>query len=128
HTSTEHIWFKDAASSTSSPIRNYYIWKDGVNGGEPNNWQSKFGGSAWAYDERTGQYYLHLYDVTQADLNWENPVLRDKVYDMMHYWLNKGVDGFRLDVINVISKDQDYPNDTLATATADGRKYYTDGP
>ncbi|WP_430111337.1 alpha,alpha-phosphotrehalase [Paenibacillus sp. B1-33] len=128
HTSTEHAWFKEAASSTDSPIRNYYIWKDGVNGGEPNNWQSKFGGSAWAYDETTEQYYLHLYDVSQADLNWENPELRDKVYDMMHYWLNKGVDGFRLDVINVISKDQGFPNDTLATATADGRKYYTDGP
>ncbi|MEC0119935.1 alpha,alpha-phosphotrehalase [Paenibacillus apiarius] len=128
HTSTEHAWFKEAAKGADSPLRNYYIWKDGVNGGAPNNWQSKFGGSAWAYDDATGQYYLHLYDVSQADLNWENPELRDRVYDMMQFWLDKGVDGFRLDVINVISKDQRFPDDSLDMPTADGRKYYTDGP
>ncbi|MCM3338460.1 alpha,alpha-phosphotrehalase [Paenibacillus sp. MER TA 81-3] len=128
HTSTEHAWFKESAQGTDSPLRNYYIWKDGMNGGAPNNWQSKFGGSAWAYDEATGQYYLHLYDVSQADLNWESPMLRDRVYDMMQFWLDKGVDGFRLDVINVISKDQRFPDDSLDMPTADGRKYYTDGP
>jgi trehalose-6-phosphate hydrolase len=128
HTSTEHPWFREASSSKQSPYRDYYIWKDGKNGGAPNNWRSKFGGSAWQYDETTGQYYLHLFDVTQADLNWENPKLRQQVYEMMNFWLDKGVDGFRLDVINLISKDQRFPDDTLETPMDDGRKYYTDGP
>ncbi len=128
HTSTEHPWFQEASRSKDNPYRDFYIWKDGVNGGPPNNWQSKFGGNAWQYDEKTGQYYLHLFDVTQADLNWENPVLRDRVYEMMNFWLDKGVDGFRLDVINLISKDQRFPNDTLETPTDDGRQFYTDGP
>ncbi|MFV9510602.1 alpha,alpha-phosphotrehalase [Tepidibacillus sp. LV47] len=128
HTSTEHPWFKEAKKSKENPYRNFYIWKDGVNGQPPNNWLSKFGGSAWQYDEKTDQYYLHLFDVTQADLNWENPELRKKIYEMMNFWLDKGVDGFRLDVINLISKDQSFPNDTLETPTDDGRKFYTDGP
>lgn len=128
HTSIKHQWFQEAVTNKASPVHNYYIWKDGINGDIPNNWQSKFGGSAWEYDEQTRQYYLHLYDVSQADLNWENIELRNQIYDMMHFWLKKGVDGFRLDVINVISKDQRFLNDTLDTATADGRKYYTDGP
>lgn len=128
HTSTDHQWFQDASRSKDNPYRNFYIWQDGVNGGAPNNWQSKFGGSAWQYDEKTDEYYLHLFDVTQADLNWENPKLRERIYDMMNFWLDKGVDGFRLDVINLISKNQSFPNDTLETATDDGRKFYTDGP
>ncbi|MDA5109293.1 alpha,alpha-phosphotrehalase [Brevibacillus thermoruber] len=128
HTSTEHPWFREASRSKQSPYRDFYIWKDGKNGGAPNNWRSKFGGSAWQYDETTGQYYLHLFDVTQADLNWENPELRQRIYDMMNFWLDKGVDGFRLDVINLISKDQRFPDDTLETPTDDGRRYYTDGP
>ncbi|MFB4165553.1 alpha,alpha-phosphotrehalase [Alteribacillus sp. JSM 102045] len=128
HTSTEHKWFKQAASSRNNPYRDYYIWKDPVNGSEPNNWESKFGGTAWKYDEKTGQYYLHLFDVTQADLNWENEELRKDVYDMMDFWFKKGVDGFRLDVINLISKDQDFPNDDGSKAPGDGRKFYTDGP
>lgn len=128
HTSTEHHWFKESASSVNNPYRNYYIWKDPVDGKEPTNWQSKFGGNAWKYDEKTGQYYLHLFDVTQADLNWENEQVRRDVYDMMHFWFEKGVDGFRLDVINLISKDQDFPNDDGSTAPGDGRKFYTDGP
>ncbi|UOF90229.1 alpha,alpha-phosphotrehalase [Fodinisporobacter ferrooxydans] len=128
HTSTEHPWFQAAKSAKDSPYRNFYIWKDGKNNEPPNNWQSKFGGSAWQYDATTGQYYLHLFDVTQADLNWENPELREQVYRMMQFWIDKGVDGFRLDVINLISKNQQFPNDTLETPTADGRKYYTDGP
>ncbi|MBJ3788830.1 alpha,alpha-phosphotrehalase [Bacillus sp. OA1] len=123
HSSTEHKWFKEAKEDKNSPYRNYYIWRD-----EKNNWQSKFGGSAWKYDEKTEQYYLHLFDETQADLNWENEKLREEVYDMMRFWLDKGVTGFRLDVINLISKDQCFLNDEGNTATSDGRKYYTDGP
>jgi trehalose-6-phosphate hydrolase len=128
HTSTEHPWFKEASSSRTNPYRDFYIWKDGNNGREPNNWQSKFGGNAWQYDEKTDQYYLHLFDVTQADLNWENPVVRDNVYQMMDFWLKKGIDGFRLDVINLISKDQGFPNDSMENPSADGRRFYTDGP
>ncbi|WP_242266266.1 MULTISPECIES: alpha,alpha-phosphotrehalase [unclassified Bacillus cereus group] len=123
HSSTEHKWFKEAKEDKNSLYRNYYIWRD-----EKNNWQSKFGGSAWKYDEKTEQYYLHLFDETQADLNWENEKLREEVYDMMRFWLDKGVTGFRLDVINLISKDQCFLNDEGSTATSDGRKYYTDGP
>ena len=123
HSSTEHKWFKEAKEDKNSPYRNYYIWRD-----EKNNWQSKFGGSAWKYDEKTEQYFLHLFDETQADLNWENEKLREEVYDMMRFWLEKGVKGFRLDVINLISKDQRFLSDEGTTATSDGRKYYTDGP
>ncbi|MEK4931342.1 MULTISPECIES: alpha,alpha-phosphotrehalase [Bacillus] len=123
HSSTEHKWFKEAKEDRNSPYRNYYIWRD-----EKNNWQSKFGGSAWKYDEKTEQYFLHLFDETQADLNWENENLREEVYDMMRFWLEKGVKGFRLDVINLISKDQRFLSDEGTTATSDGRKYYTDGP
>ncbi|MGD6796236.1 alpha,alpha-phosphotrehalase [Metabacillus indicus] len=129
HTSTEHAWFKEAQSSKENPYRDYYIWKEGKeDGSEPTNWISKFGGSAWKLDEKTGEYYLHLFDVTQADLNWENEEVRRKVYDMMTFWFEKGVDGFRLDVINLISKDQDFPDDDGSTAPGDGRKFYTDGP
>ncbi|MEH7375564.1 alpha,alpha-phosphotrehalase [Neobacillus drentensis] len=123
HTSTEHEWFKQARSSRDNPYRDFYIWKDGKDGETPTNWESKFGGSAWEYDEATEQYYLHLFDVTQADLNWENEKVRAALYEMMHFWLKKGVDGFRLDVINLISKDQSFPQDD-----SDGRKFYTDGP
>ncbi|RLQ96805.1 alpha,alpha-phosphotrehalase [Falsibacillus albus] len=129
HTSTDHEWFQEAKSSKDNPLRDFYIWKDGKpDGSEPTNWQSKFGGNAWKYDEETGQYYLHLFDVTQADLNWENEELREKVYDMMRFWAEKGVDGFRLDVINLISKDQDFPDDDGSVPPGDGRKFYTDGP
>ncbi|PFA67348.1 alpha,alpha-phosphotrehalase [Bacillus sp. AFS015802] len=129
HTSTENQWFIESRKSKDNEYRNFYIWKDGKeDGSEPTNWQSKFGGNAWQYDEETGQYYLHLFDVTQADLNWENDEVRKKLYDMMHFWLKKGVDGFRLDVINLISKDQDFPDDDGSVAPGDGRKFYTDGP
>ncbi|MCL6616083.1 MAG: alpha,alpha-phosphotrehalase [Anoxybacillus ayderensis] len=123
HTSTDHEWFQQARSSKDNPYRHFYIWRD-----KQNNWQSKFGGSAWEYDEQTGQYYLHLFDVTQADLNWENEEVRKRVYEMMHFWLQKGVDGFRLDVINLISKDQRFLDDDGSIPPGDGRKYYTDGP
>ena len=129
HSSTEHEWFQDALKSKESRYRNYYIWKDPKeDGSAPTNWESKFGGNAWEYDEGTGQYYLHLFDVTQADLNWENEQLRNDVYEMMHYWFKKGVDGFRLDVINLISKDQDFPDDDGSVPPGDGRRFYTDGP
>ncbi|WAF93468.1 alpha,alpha-phosphotrehalase [Aeromonas sp. BC14] len=124
HTSTEHAWFKSALGDKNSPYRDYYIWKDPVEGGVPNNWQSKFGGSAWELDEITGQYYLHLFAREQADLNWENPAVRAEVKNIIHFWAKKGVDGFRLDVINLISKDQAFPNDEIG----DGRRFYTDGP
>ncbi|PJC85455.1 alpha,alpha-phosphotrehalase [Vibrio sp. HA2012] len=124
HTSTAHQWFQSALSDKNSPYRDYYIWKDPVNGHEPNNWQSKFGGNAWELDEATNQYYLHLFAKEQADLNWENPQVRAEVKRIISYWAEKGVDGFRLDVINLISKQQDFANDD----TGDGRRFYTDGP
>ncbi|WP_421290858.1 alpha,alpha-phosphotrehalase [Aeromonas veronii] len=124
HTSTEHAWFKSAQGDKNSPYRDYYIWRDPVDGGVPNNWQSKFGGSAWELDPATGQYYLHLFAREQADLNWENPAVRAEVKKIIHFWAKKGVDGFRLDVINLISKDQTFPNDEIG----DGRRFYTDGP
>ncbi|HHQ4780265.1 TPA: alpha,alpha-phosphotrehalase [Aeromonas veronii] len=124
HTSTEHTWFKSALGDKNSPYRDYYIWRDPVDGGVPNNWQSKFGGSAWELDSATGQFYLHLFAREQADLNWENPAVRAEVKKIIHFWAKKGVDGFRLDVINLISKDQAFPNDEIG----DGRRFYTDGP
>ncbi|GLT16795.1 alpha,alpha-phosphotrehalase [Vibrio zhanjiangensis] len=124
HTSTEHAWFQSALGDKNSPYRDYYIWKDPVDDEVPNNWQSKFGGSAWELDAKTGQYYLHLFAKEQADLNWENPQVRQAVKDVISFWAEKGVDGFRLDVINLISKQQDFPNDDLG----DGRRFYTDGP
>ncbi|MFD1067470.1 alpha,alpha-phosphotrehalase [Oceanobacillus locisalsi] len=128
HTSTEHTWFQESKKATDNPYRNYYIWKDGEPDNPPTNWESKFGGNAWEYDETTDAYYLHLFDVTQADLNWENEKVRDDVYQMMNFWLDKGVDGFRLDVINLISKDQRFPDDDGSIPPGDGRKFYTDGP
>ncbi|MBU9712877.1 alpha,alpha-phosphotrehalase [Evansella tamaricis] len=128
HTSTEHPWFQEASKSKDNPYRDFYIWKDPVDGEEPTNWISKFGGSAWEFDDKTGQYYLHLFDVTQADLNWEKEEVRERVYEMMEFWFDKGVDGFRLDVINLISKDQNFPNDDGRVPPGDGRKFYTDGP
>ncbi len=124
HTSTQHAWFQSALGDKNSPYRDYYIWQPPVDGQVPNNWQSKFGGSAWAFDEKTGEYYLHLFATEQADLNWENPVVRQEVKKVISFWADKGVDGFRLDVINLISKQQDFPNDDIG----DGRRFYTDGP
>ncbi|AXE34052.1 alpha,alpha-phosphotrehalase [Chromobacterium phragmitis] len=118
HTSTEHAWFQQALQGRDNPYRDFYIWRDA-----PNNWQSKFGGNAWEKDEASGQYYLHLFDKTQADLNWDNPALRQAVFEMMRFWRDKGVAGFRLDVINLISKDPAFSEDD-----SDGRHFYTDGP
>ncbi len=110
HSSDEHAWFKEARKSKDNPYRDYYIWKPGKNGGPPNDWVSFFSGSAWEYDEHTDEYYLHLFTRKQPDLNWENPKLRQEVYKMMRFWLDKGVSGFRMDVIPLISKNTDFPD------------------
>ncbi|MGL5955023.1 MAG: alpha,alpha-phosphotrehalase [Brevinema sp.] len=128
HTSTAHHWFQEALKDTENKYHNYYIWKDGILDNPPNNWMSKFGGSSWKYIDHLKKYYLHLFDKTQADLNWENKEMREDIYKMIRFWLDKGIDGFRLDVINLLSKNQDFPDDTYLTATDDGRKFYTDGP
>lgn len=128
HTSTKHKWFKEAIKGKDNPYHDFYIWKKGYDNNPPNNWISKFGGSAWKYVDHLDEYYLHLFDVTQADLNWENKALRKEIYKMMKFWLDKGVDGFRLDVVNLLSKDQRFLNDTLEDPNHDGRKFYTDGP
>jgi oligo-1,6-glucosidase len=130
HTSDEHAWFQEARKSKDNPYRDYYIWRPGVNGGPPNNWRSRFGGSAWQYDPATDEYYLHLFSKKQVDLNWENPKVRQEVYAMMHWWLKKGVDGFRMDVINMISKVPGLPDEPLDPQS--GRQsdgiYYMNGP
>jgi len=110
HTSDQHPWFKAAKSSKNDPHHDYYIWKDGDGENLPNNWGSSFGGSTWEYVDKLGQYYLHLFAKQQPDLNWENPKVRQEVYDIMCYWLDKGVDGFRMDVISLLSKDPSYPD------------------
>ena len=117
HTSDQHPWFKAARSSKDNPYRDYYIWKDPKGFDEdgnpipPNNWASEFGGPAWEWDEATGQFYLHIFFKEQPDLNWENEKVREDLYSMVRWWLDKGVDGFRLDAINIISKPEGYPDD-----------------
>ncbi len=110
HTSDEHAWFIESRSSRDNPHRDYYIWKEPKDGKEPNNWGAWFGGSAWELDEHTGMYYLHCFSKKQPDLNWENPKVRDEVFDMMNWWCEKGIDGFRMDVISMISKDPSFPD------------------
>ena len=110
HTSDEHNWFIESRKSKDNPYRDYYIWKDPVNGKEPNNWGGVFGGSAWEYDPQTQMYYMHLFSKKQPDLNWENEKVRQEVYDMMKFWCEKGINGFRMDVISMISKDQRFPD------------------
>ena len=122
HTSDEHAWFVESRKSRDNEYSDYYIWKDQKeDGSEPNNWGSSFCGSAWEYCEERGQYYLHFYSKKQPDLNWENPQVRQEVYDLMKFWMEKGADGWRMDVIASISKDQNYPD----YPEEDGRKYYT---
>lgn len=123
HTSTEHIWFQKALAG--DPVyQDYYIFRPArPDGSAPTNWQSKFGGSAWEYAPQVGKYYLHLFDKTQADLNWENPAVRHEVQQIVRFWMDKGVKGFRFDVVNLISKGE-YADDELG----DGRRFYTDGP
>ena len=110
HTSDEHPWFVESRSSKDNEKRDYYIWMEGKDGKEPTNWGSAFSGPAWKYDEHTDMYYLHLFSVKQPDLNWENPKVRNEVYDMMTRWCEKGIDGFRMDVISLISKPVGYPD------------------
>ncbi|UAN46457.1 alpha,alpha-phosphotrehalase [Serratia sp. JSRIV001] len=123
HTSTEHPWFK-ASQDPASPLRQFYIWRDGEGDALPNNWRSKFGGNAWQWHADSGQYYLHLFATEQADLNWEHPPVREELKKVCQFWADKGVDGLRLDVINLVSKQQDFPSDSQG----DGRRFYTDGP
>ena len=110
HTSDEHPWFVESRKSVDNPYRDYYIWRPAREGKEPNNWGSCFSGPAWEYDRETDEYYLHLFSKKQPDLNWDNPRVRQEVFDMMNWWLDKGVDGFRMDVISLISKKPDLPD------------------
>lgn len=123
HTSTEHKWFKKALAGEKK-YQDFYIFKKGEKGNPPTNWVSKFGGNAWDYVDELESYYLHLFDKTQADLNWENPEVREEIYKVVKFWLNKGVNGFRFDVVNLISKPDKFENDY----EGDGRRFYTDGP
>jgi oligo-1,6-glucosidase len=128
HTSDEHRWFKESRKSKDNPYRDYYFWRKGKNGGPPNNWKAFFGGSAWEYDETTDEYYLHIFTKKQPDLNWDNPSVREEIYKMMRYWLDKGVDGFRMDVISLISKRtafEESPEDNLMHMVY---QYYANGP
>ncbi|WP_409296850.1 glycoside hydrolase family 13 protein [Peribacillus sp. SCS-26] len=130
HSSDEHQWFVESRKSKDNPYRDYYIWKKGENGEPPTNWGAAFGGSVWEYDEETDEYYLHLFSKKQPDLNWENPGLRAEVYQMIRYWLDKGIDGFRMDVVNFISKDTSYPQGKMDEGMlfGDGSPYYMNGP
>ncbi|WP_404432660.1 alpha-glucosidase [Sutcliffiella horikoshii] len=131
HTSDEHEWFVQAKTSRENPYRDYYMWRDPKEDGkEPNNWASNFGGPAWEYNEETKDYYLHLFSQKQPDLNWENEKLREEVYQMMKWWLDKGVDGFRMDVINFISKIDNLPDGEIKPGKkyASGSKFYRNGP
>ncbi|MEW4285607.1 glycoside hydrolase family 13 protein [Priestia koreensis] len=130
HSSDEHQWFQESKKSVDNPYRDYYYWKQGKDGKEPNNWESVFSGSAWEYDENTEEYYLHLFSRKQPDLNWENPKLREEVYRMMKFWLDKGIDGFRMDVINFISKAPGLPDapNPHGKKYAPGGEFFMDGP
>ena len=136
HTSVEHPWFVESASGPHSPRRDWYYWRPArpgtepaAPGAEPNNWESFFGGSAWQFDPSSGEYYLHLFASEQPDLNWENPHVREAIYDMMNWWLERGVDGFRVDAIDVISKRAGLPDGGAARAPFGvGHECYADGP
>ncbi|MEO2203808.1 alpha-glucosidase [Paenibacillus pabuli] len=110
HTSDEHAWFAESRSSKVNPKRDYYIWRSGKNGQVPNNWESYFGGSVWKHDPETNEYYLHLYSEHQPDLNWNNPQMAEEMYEMVHWWLQKGVDGFRFDAVAHIAKAEGLPS------------------
>ncbi|MCA6123964.1 DUF3459 domain-containing protein [Bradyrhizobium sp. WSM 1704] len=137
HTSDQHPWFIEAKSGRDHPRRDWYIWRDpGPDGGPPNNWLSEFGGSAWAYDEASGQYYYHAFLAQQPDLNWRNPEVRHAIYEVMRFWLRKGVDGFRVDVIWHLIKDADFRDNPPNPHYLEGRpphekiltQYSTDQP
>src|SRR5690348_351562 len=127
HTSDEHPWFVESRSSVDSPKRDWYWWRSEI----PNDWRSFFSGPAWELDETTGEYYLHLFSRKQPDLNWENPEVREAVYAMMRWWLDRGIDGFRMDVINMISKVTSLPDGEPLAATpqlGDGTPHFLNGP
>ena len=129
HTSDEHPWFVESRTSRDNPYRDFYIWRDGKDGKEPNNWGACFGGSAWKYDGETDQYYLHLFSTKQPDLNWENDAVRKSVFDMMTWWCDKGIDGFRMDVISLISKVPDLPDGPVGkSGYGDFSPYCANGP
>jgi oligo-1,6-glucosidase len=130
HTSDEHRWFVESRKSKDNPYRDYYIWRPGKEGREPNNWESFFSGSAWQHDAATDEYYLHLFSKKQPDLNWENPKVREEVFAMMDWWLKKGIDGFRMDVINMISKVPGLPDAPVLTNSRYqfGGQYFLNGP
>ncbi len=130
HSSDEHPWFIESRKSKDNPYRDFYIWRPAKDGHEPNNWESFFSGSVWQYDETTDEYYLHLFSKKQPDLNWENPALRQKIYEMMRWWMDKGIDGFRMDVITMLSKTPGLPD---APVIGDkpyhwGGQYFIHGP
>jgi oligo-1,6-glucosidase len=137
HSSDEHAWFAESRSSIDNPKRDWYWWRPardgmepGTPGAEPTNWGSAFGGPAWEFDQKTGEYYLHLFSPKQPDLNWENPEVREAVYAMMRWWLDRGVDGFRMDVINMISKDVALPDGRVKAGSlyGDGSAAFINGP
>lgn len=129
HTSDEHPWFVESRKSKDNPYRDYYVWRPARDGAEPNNWVSYFSGPAWQFDEATGEYYLHLFSRKQPDLNWENPKVRAEVFEMMRWWLDKGIDGFRMDVINMISKAPGLPDAAVTTSSRYqyGGQYFING-
>ena len=129
HTSDEHKWFVESRKSTDNAYRDYYIWREGKDAQTPpNNWGSCFGGSAWQYEEATGMYYLHLFSKKQPDLNWDNPKVRQEVFDMMTWWCDKGIDGFRMDVISMISKTKEMPDGEVSGLYGDFGPYCVHGP
>ena len=124
HSSNEHPWFLESLRGKDNPKRDYYIWRDGKNGGPPNDWIAWFGGPAWSKDEATDQYYLNCFSPHQPDLNWENPALRKEIYRMMTWWLDKGIDGFRLDAISFISKPDDFPDGNIKKIIPNGKRIH----
>jgi alpha-glucosidase len=135
HTSDQHVWFKESRSSKSNPKREWYIWRDlkydaQGNRKEPNNWKSIFGGSAWAFDEPTGQYYLALFLPSQPDLNWENAEMRKATHDEMRFWLDRGIDGFRIDSMNLMSKHPNLPDAKVINDEPyqSGMEFFASGP
>ncbi|MFC0272185.1 alpha-glucosidase [Metabacillus herbersteinensis] len=130
HSSDEHAWFAESRKSKDNPYRDYYVWRPGKDGVEPNNWESAFSGSVWEYDQATEEYFLHIFSKKQPDLNWESPELRNEVYKMMTWWLDKGIDGFRMDVINFISKVPGLPDapNQEGKQYVSGGEYFMNGP
>ncbi|UII30803.1 alpha-glucosidase [Fulvivirga ulvae] len=128
HSSDEHFWFRESRKSKDNPYRDYYYWKPAKNGQPPTNWPSFFGGSVWEYDPATEEYYLHLFSKKQPDLNWENPKVRQEMHDIMKFWFDKGIDGFRMDVVSLLSKRTDFPDSDIKDFNTIINRYYANGP